>query len=427
MNRRAFLKSSFATLALPALESLSAKASSPGIKVAIAKSPTRMVCVGNSFGMYPEAFFPKQAGANYQMTKLLAPLESFRKDFTVFSHLDHDIKGGHFSVHTFLSGVKMSDAKGMPEGNMTVDQRAAEHMGAETRFPSLTVGSEDGLHGGCQMSWTRSGVRVPPIQGPRELFRKLFINDDANAQQIAADNFELNRSILDSVLDTAKSLEHRLGQKDREKLDEYFTSVRDVETSLELDKRWRSVSKPKPTMPEPEDRSLVEDIPILYDLIAIALQTDSTRVASFEMAGADFDTSFFGIKKGYHGLSHHGKLPERIEGLTTIELYQMEQFARFLEKLKSLKQAGSEQSLLDSTMVLFGSGMGNGNSHVNTDLPIILAGGGFKLGEHKVYPSEKGKRVPLCNLYLSMLQRFGVETDFFGTSTGTLSGLESIS
>ncbi len=374
--------------------------------------------------MYPESFFPKQAGANYQMTHLLAPLEAHRQDFSVFSHLDHDIKGGHFSVHSFLSGVKMSDAKGMPEGNISVDQRAAEHVGAETRFPSLTIGSEDGLHGGCQMCWTRSGVRVPPIQGPRELFRKLFINDDARARQAAADNFELNRSILDSVLDTAKSLERRLGQNDREKLDEYFTSVRDVEISLELDKRWRSVSKPEAPFQQPEDRSLVEDIPILYDLMAIALQTDSTRVASFEMAGAGFDTSFFGLNSGYHRLSHHGQLPERIEALTTIEHYQMVQLSRFLDKLKSIKEAGSEESLFDSTMVLFGSGMGNANSHVNSDLPIILAGGGFKLGEHKVYPSEKGKRVPLCNLYLSMLQRFGVETETFGTSTGTLRDLD---
>ena len=200
--------------------------------------------------------------------------------------------------------------------------------------------------------------------------------------------------------------------------------MRDVEVSLELDKRWSSVPKPKAQMAEPEDRSLVEDIPVMYDLIALALQTDSTRVASFEMAGTGFDTGFFGLSQGYHALSHHGQKPDRIKGLTTIEYYQMEQLSRFLDKLKSLKEPDSNGNLLDSTMVLFGSGMGNGNAHVNIDLPIILAGAGFKTGEHKAYPSSQGKRVPLCNLYLSMLQRFGVETDFFGTSTGTLTGLE---
>lgn len=385
-----------------------------------------MVCVGNSFGMYPPHFFPKEAGPNYQMTQLLSPLEKHRKDFSIFSHLDHDIKGGHFSVHSFLSGVKMGDAKGMPEGNISIDQRAAEHVGAETRFPSLTIGSEDGLHGGCHMCWTRTGVRVPPIEGPRELFRKLFINVDAQAQEEAADNFELRGSILDAVRDEAKSLERRLSGQDKEKLDEYFSSVRDVETNLELDKRWSKVPKPNAPFAIPEDRSLVEDIPVLYDLIAIALKTDLTRVASFEMAGTGFDTSFFGFSSGYHSLSHHGKKPENIEKLVEIELYQMQQLARFLDNLKSIREPDSNGTLFDSSMVLFGSGMGNGNAHVNTDLPIILAGGGFNLGEHKRYPSERIKRVPLCNLYLSMLQRFGVKTETFGTSSGTLSGLELV-
>lgn len=384
----------------------------------------RMVCVGNSFGMYPKKFFPSETGANYQMTHLLSPIEKHRNDFTVFSHLDHDIKGGHFSVHSFLTGVKMGDAKGMPEGNISIDQRAAEHIGAATRFPSLTIGSEDGLHGGCHMCWTRTGVRVPPIQGPRELFRKLFINEGSEAQAQAADTFELRGSILDAIGEEAKSLERRLSGQDREKLDEYFTSVRDVETNLELDKRWSKVPKPDAPFPIPEDRSLVEDIPVLYDLIAIALKTDSTRVASFEMAGTGFDTSFFGFNSGYHSLSHHGQKEDKLTKLVEIEYYQMQQLSRFFDTLKSIQEPESNGSLFDNTMILFGSGMGNANSHVNSDLPIILAGGGFKLGEHKRYPKERGKRVPLCNLYLSMLQRFGVNTEFFGTSNGTLSDLE---
>jgi hypothetical protein len=424
MNRRVFLKSSFATLALPALESVSSALPTRAVKAAVLEPPMRMVCIGNSFGMYPEKFFPLDDGPKYQMTHLLSPLEKHRKDFTVFSHLDHDINGGHFSVHSFLSGIKMGDAKGMPEGNISIDQRAAEHVGAETRFPSLTIGSEDGLHGGCHMCWTRTGVRVPPIPGPKELFRKLFINVDAAAQEEAADNFKLRGTILDAVREEAKSLERRLSGQDREKLDEYFTSVRDVETNLELDKRWSNVSKPEAPFPEPQDRSLVEDIPVLYDLIAIALKTDSTRVASFEMAGTGFDTSFFGFNSGYHSLSHHGQKPDSIEKLVEIEFYQMQQLSRFIDKLKSIREPDSNGSLLDSSMVLFGSGMGNANAHVNTDLPIILAGGGYKLGEHKRFPTERIKRVPLCNLYLSMLQHFGVQTETFGTSSGTLTGLE---
>ncbi|MEM9159285.1 MAG: DUF1552 domain-containing protein [Verrucomicrobiota bacterium] len=424
MNRRVFLKSAFATLALPALESVASRSGTALVGPAKRGAPMRMVCIGNSFGMYPDYFFPKETGPNYGMTHLLEPLAAMRRDFSVFSHLDHAVKGGHFAVHSFLSGVKLADAKGMPEGNISVDQRAAEHVGASTRFPSLTVGSEDGLHGGCRMCWTRSGVRVPPIEGPRELFRKLFINESMAAQEEAAESFALKRSILDSVSEQTKDLERRLSQRDKEKLEEYLGSIRDVETQLELDKRWSKVSKPKPTMEEPEDRSMVEDIPVLYDLILAALETDSTRIATFEMAGADLDTSYFGLRGGYHGFSHHGKKPEKIEGLVTIEYYQMQQFARFLEKLKSMQEPDSDGSLLDNTMVLFGSGMGNGNAHVNKDLPLILAGGGFKLGEHKAFPEEQGKRIPLSNLFLSMLQRFGVETESFSKSTGTLTGLE---
>jgi len=424
MNRRVFLKSSFATLALPALESIAGTATSSALSASSKTAPMRMVFMGNSFGMHPESFFPKEAGRNYQMTRLLAPLENHRERMTVFSHLDHGVKGGHFGVHSFLSGVREEDAKGLPEGNITIDQRAAEHVGSQTRFPSLTVGIEDGLHGGCRMCWTRSGVRVPPIQGPREVYRKLFINEDANSRERAADHFEERRSILDSVMGEAKSLERRLGAKDKEKLDEYFSSVRDVENGLELEKLWSRVPKPKPNLAEPENRSYVEDIPVMFDLIALALQTDSTRIASYELAGAQFDTSFFGLSSGYHSLSHHGKKPEKVEGLVTIELYQMQQFARFLDKLSSMKEPDSDGSVLDNTMALFGSGMGNGNAHVNKDLPLVLAGGGFKHGEHKVYPKEDIRRVPLCNLYLSMLQRFGVAADSFGKSTGTLTGLE---
>ncbi len=423
MNRRLFLKSSFATLALPALESIAAAAPAKSLLESTG-NPIRMVCVGNSFGMHPESFFPKTAGRGYEMTHLLSPLADFRETMTVFSHLDHGVKGGHFAVHSFLSGVREEDAKGMPEGNITVDQRAAEHVGSQTRFPSMTVGIEDGLHGGCRMCWTRTGVRVPPIQGPREVFRKLFINEGRDAQLKAENQYSERRSILDSVLGDAKSLDRRLGAKDKEKLDEYFSSIRDVETSLELEKRWSSVPKPKPSMAEPENQSYVADIPVMFDLLAVALQTDSTRIATYELAGAKFDTSFFGLSSGYHSLSHHGKKQEKVDGLVTIERFQMEQLARFLNKLQSIHEPDSDKSLLDNTMVLFGSGMGNGNAHVNKDLPIILAGGGFKHGEHKVYPKEEIRRVPLCNLYLSMLQRFGVATGSFGTSTGTLTGLE---
>lgn len=378
-----------------------------------------MVCVGNMLGFYPGAFWPTEAGD--ELSQTLKSLEPHRSDMTLISGLDHGVKGGHFGIHAFLSGVRSIDAKTMPEGNITVDQRAAETVGGQTRFPSLTIGSEDGIHGGCQMSWTRSGTRVPPIPGPRELFQKLFVGQDPADRERAADQFRLKASILDAVHGDAKSLGNRLGKRDRQKLDEYFTSIRDVERQLELGKRWIDIPKPTPPMERPENTDMVEDLALLYDLMALALQSNSTRIATLEIGG-DFRASSFGYKKGYHALSHHGQVQESIDALIAIETYQVEQFSRFLTKLKSIDDG--DGNLLDSTMVLFGSGMGNANSHTNSNLPIVLAGGGFRHQQHLGFDPEQGGRPPLTNLFVSMLQQFGIEAESFATSTGTLRGLE---
>lgn len=418
-NRRSFLKAAGVCLALPTPESMRHVARADNREA----TPQRMVCIGNEFGMHPGSFWPKQTGANYEVTPLLKPLAPHRNDFTLFSHLDHGLKGGHFAIHGFLTGVKAAEARGLPGGGMSIDQRAAEFVGSRTRFPSLTIGSDYGLHGGCQMSWTRTGTRIPPIPGPRELFRQLFVEDSATGKKQAEDRILLQASILDAVLGDANSLKRKLNRNDSQKLDEYFSSVRDVEMKLALDQQWLSIPKPKAPIAEPKNKGLTLDLPALYDLIALALQTDSTRVATLEIAGG-FVSSALGIKKGYHGLSHHGKVKDSIELLVQIELYQMEQFARFLDRLRAIREPNSDGSLLDNTMVLMGSGMGDANSHTNNDLPIILAGGGFKHGEHKQYPKVSNRRVPLCNLFVSMLQRFGVETDQFSQGTTTLTGLE---
>lgn len=428
INRRYFLRAAGITLALPLFESLGTRVLGSGLavgsqpgKAVTEKRPVRLVCIGNMLGFYQPEFFPKQTGKNYTLPSLLQPLAPHQNDFSLFGGLDHGVKGGHFAIHSYLSGVRQVDAKGMPEGNISLDQRAAETVGGVTRFPSLAIGSEDGLHGGCMMCWTRSGTRVPPIPGPKELFRKLFISESANDRNRTADRFHLHGSILDAVNGDAKSLGRQLGKRDQEKLEEYFTSVRDVEKQMELGKRWADVPKPKSGMPEPENTGFVSDLPVLYDLIALALQTDSTRIATLEIAGG-FEASALGLRKDYHALSHHGQVQENIDGLLKLEKYQMEQFARFVAKLKSLEDGDGK--LLDHTMVLFGSGMGNANAHTNSSLPMILAGGGYRHGEYRAYPEKGLGRVPLSNLYLSLLQRFGVETNRFGLSTGTMRDLE---
>lgn len=419
IERRLFLKGTGSLLALPMLHSLTARmaAANPAIAVnEVPAKPQRLVAIGNLLGFYQPEFFPKEAGGDYEMTRLLKPLAKHRQEFTLYSGLDHGVKGGHFAVHSFLSGVLSMDAKGMPEGNISLDQRAAETVGGTTRFPSLTVGSESGIHGGCQMCWTRSGNRVPPISGPRELFRKLFVDESSRHVAKSRDRLQLKGSILDAVHGDATALAARLNHGDREKLDEYFSSVRDVEKQLDLGEQWLEVPKPDAPIEEPVDRNMVDDLPLLYELIALALQTDATKIATLEIGG-DFESRYFDIKKGYHALSHHGKVQKNIDDLLVLEDYQMKHFAGFLERLKSIEDG--DGTLLDHTMVLFGSGMANANSHTNSNLPVVLAGGGFKHGTYKAMPTKGLNRVPLCNLYLTLLQRFGVETERFGTSTST--------
>src|SRR4051812_35586523 len=342
VNRRYFLRCAGVTLALPLFESLSERVlrrgfvgTSAGEPVG-ARRPMRMVCVGSMLGFYPPAFFPTSAGAEYRLSPLLEPLAAHRGDFTVFSGLDHGVKGGHFAIHAFLSGVRSVDARGRPEGNISVDQRAAETIAGATRFPSLAVGSEDGIHGGCQMCWARSGTRVPPIPRPRELFRRLFVSDSESDRVQSEDRFRLHGSILDSVQGDARALQRNLGSRDREKLDEYFHSVRDVERQLQLNRQWADIPRPRPNMPEPPNSGFVSDLPVIYDLLALALQTDSTRIATLEIAGG-FEASAFGLRKDWHALSHHGQVQDNIDGLLKIEKYQVEQLARFLDRMKSLQ------------------------------------------------------------------------------------------
>ena len=420
MNRRRFiLRSLGTTLALPGLPSLMAGSVGGNSAVQVAKGAgtgaRRFVAVGNLLGYQVKQLFPTTAGRDYEKTTLLEPLWDNRSRMTVYRGLDHGVKGGHFAVHSFLSGVLHSEAQNRPDGNVSIDQFLADEVGYQTRFPSLTVGSEGGIHGGCQIAWTKSGVRVPPIPGPAELFEKLFISESPERQARRSQDNRVQASILDSVLEEANRLSRRVNKEDKDKLDEYLTSVRDVEKRLELRQRWDNQPKPKAPFAKPSNRNTVEDLPMLYELIALALQTDSTRIATLEIGG-DFLPQHLGIKKDYHGLSHHGNDADAIADLITLEKYQIAQFGKFLTRLAKINDG--ECSLLDSTTVLFGSGIGDANSHRNSDLPIILAGGGYKHGEFREVPREGPNKVPLCNLYVDIAQKMGVETDSFGSSTG---------
>ncbi|MEM9825500.1 MAG: DUF1552 domain-containing protein [Planctomycetota bacterium] len=418
-RRRMLLRSLAGTLAIPTLPSLASEtagvieSSDPNSADGQAR---RFVAIGNLLGFQTKHLFPETTGKDFESTRLLQPLDDLREHLTVYRGLDHGLNGGHFAVHTFLSGVLHHEAKNRPDGNVTIDQFIADEMGTQTRFASLTVGSEGGIHGGCQMSWTRSGVRVPPITGPAELFDRLFTVENAERRAANARANKLQDSILDSIQDEAKSLEPRINGEDRDKLDQYFTSIRDVEKRLAARQKWAEQPKPEAPFEKPSDTNTVEDLPMLYELIALALQTDSTRVATLEIGGS-FLPHHLGIDHSYHGLSHHGNDEETIEKLVKLETYQIEQFAKFVARLAKIDDG--DASLLDSTSVLFGSGMGDGNRHKNTDLPIILAGGGYGSGTFKKVPHEGLNKVPLSNLLLDIARRCGVHAESFGGSTGT--------
>ena len=404
VNRRHFLQGAGVALSLPFLESR---------MVYGAANPRRLVCVGNHLGFWPGGFFPEQPGKDYETSLTLKYINSHRNDFTIFSNLDHGTGGGHAGVHVFLSSVRKEEAAGFPEKNMTLDQMAAEHVGSTTRFPSITAG----LGRGTDMVWMRSGVNVAPINNPARIFQALFVQNDETMRNAERRTLSNRGSVLDALLESAKTLHGQLNAADRGKLDQYLTSVRDVEHRLQMSREW--LDKPKPESPiepvEDLERMQIEEMPLFYDLLTLALQTDSTRVATFEIPLA-FKTSELNLG-GYHGLSHHGKAEGRLKDLQVVEEYLMTQFGRFLDRLKEAK-------VFDDTLIVLGSGMGDGSRHSNKNLPVILAGGGLNHQGHLVCPAEAHKRIPLSNLWLSALQWFGVERDSFGKSTGTFSAME---
>ena len=423
LSRRAFLHGSGALVALPFLESMALPMTAiPSTGPAL--EPMGMVAIGLEYSMHPRGFFPKGLGRNYKTPKLLKPLESLREDFTVFSSLDHPgIKGGHGATHTFLSGIRSELAEAQPEGNISMDQKAAEFVGSNTRYPSIQLNTGGGSFGGG-ISWSRNGVTLPPVPDMQALFDALFVETPESKKARLAKSYQLNASILDVVREDAQSLKKHLSKSDLDKLDEYFTSVREVEKRLSMSEAWLNKAKPVVNykLPRPLPTTFYDEVPLYFDLMKLALQTDSTRIITYNIVGWKGSPGLSGVTKGYHDLTHHGQDPEKLRQLELIELFYSRQLSRFLESLKLL-QASDDKSLLDHTMVLFGSGIGNAASHSNRNLPLLLAGGGFKHGEHRNYPKSDGNQTPACNLYLSMLQRFGMEIDQFNTSTGTLAGI----
>ena len=411
IDRRRFLQGAGLSLALPFLKSGAPRA----FAAAPAERPRRILAIGNHLGFYPGAFFPKAAGADYVSSPTLKNIEKHRKDFTVFSHLDHDVGGGHGGVNAFLSGVRKQESKGFAEKNVSLDQIAAEHVGSAARFPSITTGIGEGT----DMCWTRTGVRIPPVNSPSRLFNALFTQSPQAIRNAERERLTHRSSVLDALLGSAKSLQGKLNSPDRDKLDQYLTSVREVEHRLQMSKEWLDRPKPEPGIKPiaDEDRMHIEEMPLFFDLLTLALQTDSTRVATFEIPLGFSTTDIDGVSFGYHGLSHHSKGENKLTELQVAEDYIFSQVNRLFNSLEEAK-------IFDETLVIVGSGMSDGSRHSNKDLPVLLAGGGLKHQGHVVGPADKHKRVPLSNLWLSSLQWFGVERERFGKSSGAFSQMD---
>jgi hypothetical protein len=326
----------------------------------------------------------------------------------------------HQASASFLTGAQGAGRPGFKNA-ISLDQFAAEHIGGRTRFPSLALSGE-----GAGLSWTRTGALVPAFTSPSKVFAKLFLDGKPDEVKAQVGRLADGRSILDDVRDQASSLRSGLGSDDRNRLDEYITSVRDLEKRLARDEVWAKTPKPKVNVEPPKDIPNAADLlgrtRLLFDLTHLALQTDSTRLVTIMLGGSTYVPPIQGVTLGHHDLSHHGKDAGKLAQLKVVELETVKTVRELLAKLKQSKEGGA--SLLDRTMVFLGSNLGDGNSHSVKNLPVLLAGGGFRHGKHLRF--DPLNPPPLCNLYVSMLQRLGIETDRFSSGTGTLTGLEPV-
>ncbi len=327
LNRRSFLRGAGVAMALPLMESLTPPALAAAAK---GKPVKRFVCLSNNYGVYQKAFFPdvNQPGAKYEMPETLKSLEKHRKDVTLFQNLDHGFTGGHQGVPVFLSGVRPILAHNYAEGNISLDQKLAEHHGAATRFPSMTLGvRERNL-----LSFTRTGVQVPNMD-MRAAYKAMFFEDTPQKKTSEAERFKRQNSILDVVMDQAKSLNGQLGKNDQRKLEEYFDSVRTLEKKIGQQEPWLERPKPKTDVPEPKPGNRTEEqLKAMIEIIALAIQTDSTRAITCTSGFANGD---FGLNGGYHGFSHHGERPEPVAALKKIEGFQVSMMSYLVDLLKA--------------------------------------------------------------------------------------------
>jgi hypothetical protein len=424
LPRRQFLRGVGVALGLPLLDAMApsfARASESPV-------PRRFFGICNNLGLLPEKFFPEasSSGRNYQLSPYLEHLAAHRDDFTVLSGVMHpDVDGGHPADNCFLTAAPHPSSGGF-RNTISLDQFAAERLGNQTRFPSLTLGVNVS-QGQRSLSWTRGGVLIPSEEKASAIFKRLFITGTKEEVQAQVRRLALGQSIMDTVADQTRSLEKNIGPTDRARLDQYLTGVRDLEHRLVSASEWETRPKPvvKETAPiDPADpRAYMEKVRLMYDMARLAFETDSTRFVALMLDSVNSPAITVDgqpTDDGYHNLSHHGKNPAKLAQLERIDRSHMKLLAQLFDDLKA-RSEGSE-TLLDRTMILYGSNLGSANTHLTNNLPVLFAGGGFRHGQHLAFDREWN--YPLPNLFVSVLHRLGIEEDRFASGTGTMRGLE---
>jgi hypothetical protein len=419
LNRRTFLRSAGVCIGLPLLDAMLPIGLGAEPKAG-ALSPRRMLLISRPLGYHAPFFFPEKTGKEYEATRYLKPLQDFRQDFTVFSGMSHrGYPGGHHPEVALFTGVAPEGVRDMGDirNTISLDQEVAERIGNATRFPYLSLGGG----GTGALSWNRKGVKVPAEGRATQVFMQLFIDGTPEETARAIQRIQNGQSILDGVRDQARSLSQALGAADRARVDLLLASVREAEKRLQQDHEWIKKPKPKVKVPPLQDDFLADQRKLdrdrqWLDLAHLALQTDSTRVIALWLWSYG-PVDLQGVAIGHHDATHHGQDESKIRQLGLIEEAEMRLFGQFLGKMKSTNEGGA--ALLDQTAIFYGSNMGNASAHSCDNLPIILAGGGFKHAGHVAFDKKNNK--PLSNLFVRMLQQTGIDMDRFGSSTSVLS------
>jgi len=424
LHRRHFLRGAGVALGLPLLDAMVPAFA----RAEINPVPRRFFGICNNLGLLPDLFFPAadSAGKGYKPSTYLEHLAEHHNAFTVLSGVSHpDVDAGHPADNCFLTAAPHPSSGGF-RNTISLDQYAAERLGNQTRFPSLTLGVNV-QQGQRSLSWTRGGVLIPSEEKAAAVFKRMFITGTPDEIQVQMRRLALGQSIMDTVADQTRSLERKVGAADKAKLDQYLTGVRDLEGRLASASEWEQRPKPvvKDAAPvDPTDpRAYMEKVRLMYDMARLAFETDSTRFVALLLDSVNSPAITVDDQPtddGYHNLSHHGKKPEKLSQLERIDRGHMKLLAQLFTDLKT-RNEGAE-TLLDRTMILYGSNMGNANTHTTNNLPVLFAGGGFRHGQHLSF--DRQWNYPLPNLFVSVLHRLGLEDDRFASGTSTMRGLE---